>query len=200
MTSTDRLRSTQSYQQAQGVSKEIRRRARDLLEARSRIVHDGDDILAQTKGDLHLQACSKGNPRDAIVIRPSHDRYSTRLCSSATLFSPSRNLTSFQQQANMILYATYWHSYRKPVSTVTLKTSWTHQYKSLCSEAFWTYAQTDRTLLQIFFAYAAAKEAVVSGRQESRLYLVQKSNTLAMVMRDVHGKLYYELFMKSCEP
>jgi hypothetical protein len=160
------------------------------LVAISKVSSSDNDTSAQVIGDISLRACSESDPSIALVTRTSRVYRSTPDCGFAMLCLPSSSSASVEhQQYNMLSYALYWHSYRKSTPTVTSSNNWIWQYKNLCSEAFWSYAQKDRTLLQIFIAFAAAKEATVRNRRESRVYLVQKSMTLAMLMKDIQGKL-----------
>jgi hypothetical protein len=160
------------------------------LVARPKASRSDNDTFAQVIGDIPLRACSESDPSIALITRTSHVHRSTPDYDFAMLYPPSSSSASVEhQQYTMLSYALYWHSYRNPTPTVTRSKNWIWQYKDLCSEAFWSYAQKDRTLLQIFIAFAAAKEATVRNRQESRLYLIQKSMTLAMLMKDIQGKL-----------
>jgi hypothetical protein len=200
-TLTDHCQSIPSCQQGQGFYNGIKKPGKDPSEARSKARRSDNDDSAQVTGDILLGACSEGDPSIALVTRTSHVHCSTPDCGFAMFCLPSPSLASAeQQQHTMLSYATYWHSYCEPTPTVNPKNNWTLQYKGLCKRAFWSYAQKDHTLLQIFIAFAAAKEATVRNRQESRVYLVQKSKTLAMLMKDIRGKLSVRAFGKMRKP
>jgi hypothetical protein len=89
----------------------------------------------------------------------------------------------------LVYRAAWWHTYVHPdFATIPSHVpTWQHDCKQIWNAGFWEYARLDETLLEVFMAYAAAKEAAVKRLPEAPAFYRHRGKALTLLAEDVDG-------------
>jgi hypothetical protein len=104
--------------------------------------------------------------------------------------APTPGLTNDEHRS--IYKAIWWHRFSPLELPKQDEMDWTQKYRVHASELLWELARSDKTFLEIFMCYGAAKEIALTGSGDLRLYFRHQGRAISMVSRDVDRE--------SCEP
>jgi hypothetical protein len=92
----------------------------------------------------------------------------------------------------LVYRAAQWHAYVHPNFTTAPSDlpTWQKDCKTRWNAGFWEFARVDETLLEVFMAYAAAKEAAVKCLPDAPAYYRHKGKALALLSEDVDSKSF----------
>jgi hypothetical protein len=94
----------------------------------------------------------------------------------------------------LVYRAAWWHTYVHPdFATVPSHVpTWQHDCKQRWNAGFWGFARVDETLLEVFMAYAAAKEAAVKRLPDAPAFYRHRGKALTLLHEDVDGKYSWQ--------
>ena len=92
----------------------------------------------------------------------------------------------------LVYRAAWWHTYVHPdFATVPSHVpTWQNDCKQRWKTGFWGFARMDETLLEVFMAYAAAKEAAVKRLSDAPAFYRHRGKALTLLSEDVDGKYF----------
>jgi len=90
----------------------------------------------------------------------------------------------------LVYRAARWHAYVHPDFTTAPSDlpTWQKDCKLRWNSAFWEFARLDETLLEVFMAYAAAKEAAVKCLNTAPAYYRHRGKALTLLSEDVDSR------------
>jgi hypothetical protein len=97
---------------------------------------------------------------------------------------PTPGLTNDEHRS--IYKALWWHRFSLVDPPEQEAMDWTQKYRVHASELLWELAKDDRTFLEIFMCFSAAKEVALTGSRDLRPYFRHKGKAISMVSRDVN--------------
>lgn len=98
--------------------------------------------------------------------------------------SPAPGLTNDQHRS--IYRAIWWHRYAAPGPSDEL--DWAGKCRSDLGKILWDVAKTDKTILELFMCFSAAKEIHVKGSSDTRSYYHYKGRAISLLSQDVHRR------------
>jgi len=97
---------------------------------------------------------------------------------------PTPGLTNDEHRS--IYKALWWHRFSSFDPPEPEAMDWTQKYRVHASELLWELAKDDKTFLEIFRCFSAAKEIALTGSRDLRPYFRHKGRAISMVSRDVN--------------
>ena len=97
---------------------------------------------------------------------------------------PTPGLTN--DEHGSIYKAIWWHRFSSFDPPEPEAMDWTQKYRVHASELLWELAKDDKTFLEIFMCFSAAKEIALTGSRDLRPYFRHKGRAISMVSRDVN--------------
>lgn len=97
---------------------------------------------------------------------------------------PTPGLTNDEHRS--IYKAIWWHRFSPVDRPQQEAMDWTQKYRVHASGLLEELAKDDRTFLEIFMCFSAAKEIALTGSRDLRPYFRHKGRAISMVSRDVN--------------
>lgn len=109
----------------------------------------------------------------------------TRASSRVAYFPPpAPGLINEEHRA--IYQAAWWHRYALPGHPPQDQLDWQQKCKNQWNEQLWEIAKVDKTMLEVFMCFAAAKENAVRHSHDTRAYYHHKGKAITLVYQDVN--------------
>lgn len=159
--------------------------------------HRSHELRSALKQHVMLNFLDKKHPDakgKALARRKTppreDDTASARRVLLEPLICPEPTPALVCHEDQLVYRAARWHSYIHPDFTTTPSDvpSWQQDCKLRWNAGFWELARVDETLLEVFMAYAAAKEATVKCLPDAPAFYRHRGKALVLLSEDVDGK------------
>jgi hypothetical protein len=141
------------------------------------ITSQPDDVQEERAVAVH-----KNPPRSRITSK------ATRASSQVAYFPPPKP-GLIDEEHRAIYQAAWWHRYALPGSPPSDRLDWQQKCKNQWNEQLWELAKVDKTMLEVFMCFAAAKQNAVRHSYDTRGYYRHKGRAIALVYQDVNRNL-----------
>lgn len=134
-----------------------------------------DKALARRKSPLHEERIANAR---RVLLQP--------------LVCPQPRPALVCHEDQLVYRAAWWHTYVHPdFATIPSHVpTWQHDCKQIWNAGFWEFARVDETLLEVFMAFAAAKEATVKRLSDAPAFYRHRGKALTLLSEDVDGKYF----------
>ena len=106
--------------------------------------------------------------------------------SSSVVLRPREALV--REDDRVVHQAAWYHAISPDFGDPPCRPNWRNHCKIAWNKAFWEIARSDGTLLEMFIAFAAAKEAAMKRADSSRAYYHHKGKALSLIGHDINRK------------
>ena len=130
-----------------------------------------------------------------IALRADHTTVHPRTLSSKKAEQATRQVAYvpppttglINDEHRSTLNAIRWHRFAAPASSDGL--NWQEKCRADASQILWHVARIDKTIFELFMCFAAAKEILVKGSNDTRAYYRYKGRAITSLSQDVNREL-----------